>query len=87
VKGKIVDLRAAKVLETQFALLKKGCRATFYACRELLDLPVDWKLEDVAKSLHQRFHRLKDIDESLHLSLVTAWCTAASQLLKAVNEK
>lgn len=44
-------------LESQLALLRKGCRAAPWACREFLSLAPRHSVGDVVQAVHSKIHK------------------------------
>jgi len=86
-QGRKVDLKAAKILQSQFALLRTGCRATSFACREVLDLSPGCTWEEIVQAVHRKMHRLPNVEEGERLPCFLAWVTAARQLIQELKGK
>lgn len=77
--------RAAKIMATQFELLKRGSRATDYACREWLGLDAFPRAADVVNAVHAKLDKRDKEGEDKSLGLVMATLTAGRQLLKGLE--
>jgi len=80
------ELRAAQVLQGQIELLKRGCRATDYACREFLNLRIDSTPVEVVAAVHARIHASGRGKDEGDWFLVLAALTAGQQILKGQQE-
>jgi len=80
--------KAFKVMEGQIALLRNGSRATDYACREVLDLPLGCSPEDVVMALDRKIHRWERQDgDGGNDAVMLGYVTAAKQLLKGFAQR
>jgi len=79
------ELRAAAVLNGQFELLKRGCRATDFACREFLSLRLDCNPGEVVAAVHAVCHKMTRGDSEGRWDLALAAFTAGQQLLKGLQ--
>lgn len=81
-KRKAEEDRGNQELRAQLELLRKGCRATGWACREVLSLTATPSREDVIDAVHKAIHKFRNDETIFAVDDCIAAITAGWMLLR-----